>query len=280
MKAKAFAKINLSLDIVGKRADGYHLLRTVMQSVSLYDTVWAEKDAGISLSCTAEGVPLDEKNTAVRAARVFFSETGISGGVQLKIEKKIPMQAGLGGGSADAAAVLRLLDALYETKLSTEALCRMGEAVGADVPFCVRGGAALAEGIGEKLTPLKPMPACNLVIVRPQEGVCTAAAYALIDRLGQNIPETTDQMLCALREGVVPKIGNALFNVFDYVSNAASLPAIKAVMKAFGAFGACMSGSGSAVYGIFAPDDLHAEQCRKALQAQYGTAFLCHPVGE
>lgn len=282
IETKAYAKINLSLDIVGKRADGYHLLRTVMQSVSLYDTVSAEKSGEIFLSCETPGLPLDEKNTAVKAARVFFSETGLSGGVRLRMEKRIPMQAGLGGGSADAAAVLHLLNRLYETGFSVKELCRMGEKVGADVPFCVFGGTALAEGIGETLRRLEPMPPCEIVIVRPETGVSTAEAYAEIDRRERSelVPETTEAMLRALAGGSVREIGHTLFNAFDFVSASDDRDAIKAKMCRMGALGVCMSGSGSAVFGLFGAGDPQAEECRRVLARQYGTAFLCRPVFE
>lgn len=276
----AYAKINLSLDIVGRRADGYHLLRTIMQPVSLCDRVFAEKREKISLSCDMPDVPVNGENTAIRAAREFFSYTGLSGGVRLHIEKRIPMQSGLGGGSADAAAVLHLLNQLYETGLPTETLCALGERVGADVPFCVFGKTALAEGIGEILHEAPPIPPCSVVIVRPAAGVSTAAAYAEIDRRRRNaeFPETTDRMLNALRSGCLAEVGQAVFNAFDAVSRDVEIESVKARLSELGAVGAGMSGSGSAVFGLFVEGDPRAEGCVRLFREAGRFAFLCRPV--
>ena len=184
MEILAPAKINLSLDVVGRRADGYHLLRTVMQSISLCDTV--------SLSASGQGkaeVFCDDKsvspgeNTVLRAAQAFSEETGLRGndGLRFTVRKRIPTQAGLGGGSADAAAALKLLNTFYGAGISEERLRRIGLMVGADVPFCLMGGTALAEGIGEKLQKVPSLPPCEIVVCRPKTGVCTGRAYEIFD---------------------------------------------------------------------------------------------------
>ncbi|MBP0959505.1 MAG: 4-(cytidine 5'-diphospho)-2-C-methyl-D-erythritol kinase, partial [Oscillospiraceae bacterium] len=157
ISVKANAKINLGLDIVGIRDDGYHLLKTVMQSVSLYDIIALEKANDISVICSDETLPCGEQNLAFKAAKLFFEETKIVGGVKISIEKNIPSQAGLGGGSADAAGTIFALNKLYNADLSDEKLCEIGEKVGSDVPFCIVGGTKLCEGIGERLTSLKPV---------------------------------------------------------------------------------------------------------------------------
>ena len=180
----AAAKINLLLDIKGKLPNGYHSLYMVMQSVSLCDRVTVEQtDTGIiELTCSREAIPCDSRNTAYRAAECFFEQTGIqNGGLRIHIDKKIPHEAGLAGGSADAAAVLRALDAIYAPGLRERDLCRIGVKIGADVPFCIAGGTMIAQGIGEVLTPLEDMPACTIVLAKPAEGVSTAAAYARYD---------------------------------------------------------------------------------------------------
>ena len=166
------AKINLTLDVVGRREDGYHLLESIFQTVDRRDTLTARRTSqGISLT-VAEGEPCPmEKNTAYRAAQAFFAYTGLAGGVEMTLTKRIPQQAGMGGGSADAAAALLALDRLYDTRLTAEQLCELGLQVGADVPFCLVGGTAFVGGIGEEITSLSPLPDCHIVVAQPPEGV-------------------------------------------------------------------------------------------------------------
>ena len=182
VRARAFAKINLGLEVLGTRADGYHLLRTGMQSISLADELLLTRTAeeGITLRCDEPSLPTDGRNLAFRAAEAVFRHCGLSGGVRIELKKQIPAEAGLGGGSADAAAVLRGLRALFALPLDDEALRELALPLGADVPFCVGGGTMLAEGIGEALSPLPPMPPCHLVIVKPPCGSSTKAVYAAL----------------------------------------------------------------------------------------------------
>ena len=275
---RAPSKINLTLDVVGVRQDGYHLLESIMQAVDVTDTLTAEKAEDITLDVVGGHPCPVEKNTAYKAAQVFFRDTGICGGVRMTLEKRIPQQAGMGGGSADAAAVLWALDKLYDTRLSAEALCRMGVQVGADVPFCVVGGTAMVTGIGEGIQPLSALPACHIVIAQPAEGISTAEAYAAIDRAESLRHPDHKAALTALSDGDLPALCRQAENVFEQVTALAGVTAIRDTMETFSPLCSRMTGSGSAVFAVF--DDLAAaEACLAALRADYPTAFLCHPCG-
>jgi 4-diphosphocytidyl-2-C-methyl-D-erythritol kinase len=271
------AKINVTLDVVGVRADGYHLLESVMQSVDCVDTLTATATDG-EVSLTVLGAPPCpmEKNTAYRAAQVFLRETGIAGGVAMTLTKRIPQQAGMGGGSADAAAALLALNALYDTRLSTEALCTMGLQVGADVPFCVLGGTAMVTGIGEDLEPLAAMPDCAIVIAQPADGVSTAAAYAALD--GAPITDHPDNAAAcdALCRGDLGALCAQVYNVFDPATALAGVRQIRTAMAAFSPLASQMTGSGSAVFAIF-DDAARAQACADALAQNFPTAFVCRP---
>ncbi len=271
------AKINLTLDVVGVRADGYHLLESVMQSVDCCDTLSATATDG-ALTLTVVGAPPCpvERNTAYRAAQVFLRETGVCGGAALTLTKRIPQQAGMGGGSADAAAALIALDRLYNTRLSTEELCAMGVQVGADVPFCVLGGTAMVTGIGEGLEPLPALPDCYIVIAQPAHGVSTAAAYAALDRAP--IPTHPDHpaMLAALCRGDLGGVCAGVFNVFEPATALSGVTAIRRRMAEYRPLAAQMTGSGSAVFAIF-DDAARARACADALAGEFPTAFVCRP---
>ncbi|MCY1714595.1 4-(cytidine 5'-diphospho)-2-C-methyl-D-erythritol kinase [Caproiciproducens galactitolivorans] len=277
---KAFAKINLALDITGKREDGYHLLRMVMQSVSLYDEIKITNgEPGIRVVCSRKDIPCDESNTVYKAAAAFFKHTGIAPDVTIRIHKTIPSQAGLGGGSADAAAVLRTLNAMNGTALSRETLCALGLQVGADVPFCIAGGTALAEGVGEKLTALLPLPSCRIVICKPVVSVDTKKAYALADAAAKAKSGYCAAMLDAVRASDIRAVAASLGNEFEQVMHLVEVNHIKDAMKASGALGACMTGSGSAVFGIFT-DLQDAARCKTKLLDYYQDVFLCEPIRE
>lgn len=279
MIVKAFAKINLSLDILGKRADGYHLLDMVMHSVSLCDTLTlTEMKEGVTVSCDREGIPCGPENTVYRAAEAFYRYTKRTPDIQISIDKQIPSQAGLAGGSADAAAVLRALNLMHQTNLSMETLCEIGLTVGADVPFCVVGGAARVQGIGEKWRPVIPLPDCRIVICKPPLGVNTAEAYAKADEQGGTGRALyTKQVLQGLEQGDLSEIGSALGNAFSDLLPLPEVDIIRDHMLRDGAAGACMTGSGSAVYGLFASGDA-AEQCGRGLLPLYPETFLCRPI--
>lgn len=274
------AKINLTLDIVGKRSDGYHFMKTVMQSVSICDTVSVEltdKD-GIEISCDDENVPRNEKNIVHKAAAAFFEYTKLKPcGLDISIEKNIPMQAGLAGGSANAAGVIVALDELFETELSTHQLCEIGVKVGADVPFCIAGGTALAEGIGEILTPLPAMPECSIVVAKGKEGISTAEAFKKYDGLIIEKHPDNDEMVVALAVGNIEKIGELCMNVLEEAADIPEIQMIKKTMLDCGALCAVMTGSGSAVYGIF-PKKKHALACLDELDGLADFAKLCTPI--
>ena len=275
----AAAKINLLLDIKGRLPNGYHALYMVMQSVSLYDRVTAERTGtgAIELTCSRPGIPCDSRNTAWRAAEQFFEQTGIRhGGVRIHLEKRIPHEAGLAGGSADAAAVLHAMNALYGTALRERDLCRIGASVGADVPFCVAGGTMLAQGIGEVLTPLADMPDCTIVLAKPAEGVSTAAAYARYDELGSCRGQDSEAMMAAIRGGDLYQIAQKLGNSFEQLIDTPRRVEIKSILRGCGAIGSCMSGSGPTVFGIF-DDTARAEKAAAQLRTIVDDVFLCRP---
>lgn len=274
---KACAKLNLFLDITGKRDDGYHLIRSVMQSVDIFDRVKIAKTAEITVKCSESSLD-GEGNLAYKATKLFFEQTGTSGGAEIYIEKRIPMQAGMAGGSADAAAVLRGLNALYETNLSDEELCAMGARLGADVPFSLCGGTALCEGIGERLAPLPELPDCVFVIVKPEIGMSTAESYRIYDEHAATGFEHGDisAMSTALEAQDAQKVGKALYNALECTVPDSVLK-IKSALLGAGADGALMTGSGTAVFGIFESIEKAAE-AKSALSAEYGNIFISRPA--
>lgn len=272
------AKINLALHITGKRPDGFHTLKTVMQSVSLCDIVTVEKtdgEKGIEISCTDKSIPTDGRNIVFKAAEAFFNRTNIPNrGIKIHIEKHIPSEAGLGGGSSDGAAVFAALNRLYGEPLTEEELCSLSAGVGADIPFCIKGGTVLCEGIGEILTPIKPLPDSYIVIGKGEKGVSTKEAYNAIDRL----PESKDCGFdTALFEGSIEEIAGSCFNVFEQVSGNDEIIGIKEAMVDCGALCSVMSGSGSAVFGIFT-DEEKAEKCAIELGGKGFYSALCRPI--
>ncbi len=252
--ARSYAKINLTLDVTGKRDDGYHEVEMIMQTLSLFDLVIADKTrGGIHLSTNLHYLPSNEKNIAYKAARLFFDETGIRGGVKLRIHKNIPVSAGLAGGSGNAAAVLVLLNMLYNAGLSEKELCSLGAKLGADVPYCITGGTQLSSGIGDVLSPLPPMPKLNILLVKPFINVSTAEVYKEIDSAVITRRPDTAAMTAAIERGDARAVAGNLCNVMEYVTERQYpvISDIKSKMKADGALGALMSGSGPSVFGIF-----------------------------
>lgn len=272
------AKINLTLDVVGRRADGYHLLESVMQSVDYCDKLTAVRADTVTLRTVGGEVCPVEKNTAYRAAQAFFAHTGITAGASMVLHKHIPQQAGMGGGSADAAAALYALDRLYDTHLSVDELCRIGVTVGADVPFCVMGGAAFAAGIGEELTPLPLMPDCAIVIAQPADGVSTAEAYAAIDSRPIERYAGHPAMLAAIRAGDLDGICRGVYNVFESATAIEGVRILRERMAAFAPLAVQMTGSGSAVFAVFC-DDAAAQRCADSLQSDYASVRVCRPCG-
>ena len=277
------AKINLALDILGPRPDGYHELRMVMQTVSLCDTVTlAEAEAGFSLHAGGDFRPAGEKSLEQQAAEAFFRALGRPcPPLSVGLEKRIPAYAGLGGGSADVAALLRLLRRRYAPELPTETLERIGLTVGSDMPFCVRGGTALAEGRGELLTDLPPLPPCWIVICKPDFDLPTGEMFARAHgRIFRTRPDI-DGMARALGEGRLEGVTKRLYNVFEEVLPAEireEIQGVKAAMGRCGALNAAMSGSGPAVFGIFSAEE-EAAAAAETLRAWCGQTFLTRPVG-
>lgn len=254
IKVKAYAKINLMLDIVAKRTDGYHDLFMIMQSIGIYDTVTITQTNSkkITISCNIDGIPLDESNIAYKAAVAFFKSAGIKNeGIHIDIVKRIPHAAGLAGGSADGAGVLVALNALFDCNLSEDALCDIGVKIGADVPFCIKGGTLLAQGIGDVLNKVKPLRKCFILIAKPDIGVNTAFAYKQFDECGKVHTPDKLGMLCAMQSRDLSDISMRMENVFEQFIDVPGKVDIKNIMRENGALGVCMSGSGPTVFGIF-----------------------------
>lgn len=278
----AFAKLNLTLDVLGKREDGYHDIKSVMQAISIRDDVEIDIGTGKpwSLECATDGVPTDETNLAWKAAKVYCDAMHKDpGGITIRILKRIPSGAGLGGGSADAAAVLRALNRHYGDPLSILALAELGAQVGSDVPFCVLCGTAMAEGRGEKLRKLPDMPECVFVVCKPAFSVSTPELYRKLDTVA--IPKHPDHMAMesALLAGDLGKIADLIYNVFDPVVTADHLEInyIKSICNSYGALGMQMTGSGSAVYAIMPSFEYAAVVCNM-LKDNYPDVFVAMPV--
>jgi len=276
--APAFAKINLSLDIISKRADGYHDMKMVMQAVGLCDEVTVEcaPGEGISIDAGLPYLPDDEHNIAVKAASAFFETTGITGyRTRIAIKKEIPVCAGLGGGSADGACVLRILDRMFGTGLGAETLMQIGRRVGSDVPFCVAGGTCLAEGRGDVLTKLTPLPRCFFVICKPPYSCPTPELFNLV-RCGRirSRPDT-DGIVASLAKGDLSGVARRMYNVFEDVlpRGKRDIADIKDELLSFGALGAVMTGTGPSVFGLF-DSETCAEKAYERLKASYAECYI------
>lgn len=282
MKVKVAAKINLMLDILKKLDNGYHSLFMIMQSVDLFDTVTVEKNNcnKIVIECDTPGVPCNEKNIAYKAAEAFFTACNIEDkGVTIKIEKNIPMAAGTAGGSADGAGVIYCLNKIYETNLSQNGLCEIGAKVGADIPFSLTGGTAIALGTGTIVAPVKDLPECYIVLTKPQQDVSTPEAYAQFDSLSRVRHLDKEMMIDAVSNGDYEKICSLCGNVFEQAVEVPKRPHIKGIMRKCGADACCMSGSGPTVYGIFS-DKEKAEDAFCILSKKYDNVYLCKPVNK
>ena len=276
---KAYAKVNLTLAVGEKRLDGYHEVVSVMQRVSLCDTLAAEQTReGITLTCSDPALPSGEENLAHRAASLFFRETGIVGGAALTLEKRIPSQAGLGGGSSDAASALLALRKLYAPALSDTELETMAAALGSDVPFFIRGGTQLAIGRGEVLSPLPPLTDGWFVIVKPAESFSTPSMYRRLDEPGSVLVRNSRYMQDAVAANNVHAVAAELHNSFErVVPKDSSLRTIKDALRAQGALASLLSGSGSAVFGLF-DTETAARAAVEALRPAWPEIFLTRPV--
>lgn len=284
-KFYAYAKLNLTLDVLGKMENGYHAMKMVMQSVALCDDVrirTAEGTGKISVSTNRSFLPCNNKNSAWKAAEQFLLASGITGyDVDIDIFKRIPVCAGMAGGSTDAAAVLRGLNEMFETGFSQEKLEKIGEKIGSDVPYCVAGGTVLAEGRGEKLTELSPLRKCPVVICKPGFPVSTPELFARIDCAKIKCRPDMDGMLAALSEDDLISVGRRVYNVFEDVlpSGKDDIQYIKNKMYDYCALGSAMTGTGSAVFGIF-DDEQSAEAAYEDLRRRYDECFLTETVGK
>ncbi len=272
------AKINLMLDVTGRRGDGYHTLDTVMQSISLCDTVKISRNrsGAVTVDCTDKSVPygeLAEKNIVFKAAMAFYGFTGISDiGLHISIEKRIPSNAGLGGGSSDGAAVISGMNKLYGTELSDGQLCGIGAKVGADVPFCITGGTMICSGIGEIMSPATPLKDCFIVIGKGSGGISTAEAYEKIDRL-----ELSERFNYLLYDGTPNSLKKTGGNIFEAVTENQDVSKIKKICADNGAEYSAMSGSGSAVFGLFRRQK-EAVDCSLCLKEQKFFSEVCKPL--
>ena len=266
VEEKAYAKINLVLNIGDLRPDGYHDIQTIMQSLELHDDVTVEQ----TVTASVDTIPTDESNLAVKAVKAFAAKTGVpADGLSIHIEKRIPVAAGLGGGSSDAAATLRALNVLYETNLSVDELAEIGIEVGSDVPFCVHGGCAYVEGKGDMVVPTTPMPQCIIVIGKPDLAISTEKMYQRFDQaeLPQRADHTPEIML-GLRWENLKAVAESVGNAFEQVlmkNERNTVDMMKEVMNQFGTLGTAMTGSGPAVFGIF-DNELYARVASETLR--------------
>ena len=278
----AYAKLNLTLDVLGKREDGYHDLKSVMQTVSIRDDI--ELDIGTGkpwvLHCDKEGIPTDERNLAWKAAKVYYEAMHKDPeGLEIRIAKRIPSEAGMGGGSADAAAVLRALNRFYGEPLSILALAELGAQVGSDVPFCVVGGTVMVEGRGEKLRKLPDLPDCYFVVVKPDFSNSTAELYRKLDETEIAKRPDHQAMESALLAGDLGQVCDNIWNVFDPVvtEDHLELNYIKSIFNSYGAVGYQMTGSGSAVFAVMPSFEFAAVAC-DMLRGNYPQIFIGKPV--
>ena len=278
----AFAKLNLTLDVLGKRPDGYHDIKSVMQAVSVRDDIEIDLDTGKpwKLLCSDGTIPADERNLAWKAARLYFDTIGKEpDGIEIRITKRIPVQAGMGGGSADAAAVLRALNRHYGHPLSIPALAELGGQIGSDVPFCVLCGTAMAEGRGERLRKLPDLPDCFFVICKPDFSVSTPELYNKIDSEPIHKHPDHTAMESALLAGDLGKICENIYNVFDSIVTKEHLELnyIKSIFNSYGAVGMQMTGSGSAVFCIVPEFEFAAVIC-SMLKENYPQVYIAKAV--
>ena len=282
-KEYAYAKLNLSLDVTSCRDDGYHDMLMVMQTVSLCDdiTVSLDDSGKISASCNLPFIPCDERNLAVKAAIKYLEAIGEnSQGMKINMHKRIPVGAGMAGGSSNAAAVLRALNRLYDNRLSLEELEEIAGKVGSDVAFCVAGGTSLAKGRGEILTELKSMPDCYIVICKPEFSISTPELFKKLDSAPLRHHPDTNGILQALEDGELRQLCMRMYNVFEDVDDRRmrTVSEIKSKLLDHGALGAIMTGTGSAVFGVYNNENQAQAAC-KELKAEYKFCCVSSPKG-
>ena len=280
MKIKAYAKINIALDVVGKREDGYHLLKMIMQTVDLYDVIEITKiDSDIKLICNKPYVPIDERNLAYKAAKLFKETYNIEDGVSINLIKNIPVSAGMAGGSTDAAGVLKVMNRIFNINASDEELRALGLKLGADVPYCINGGTALCEGIGEKITQLKPFNDKIVVIVKPPFGVSTKEVYKDFDLSKVIFHPRTEDIIRAMENDDIHFVSNNMKNLLENVTlrKHRVILNIKESMRSYDALGTMMSGSGPTVFAFF-DDMLKAQICYDEMKKKYKDVLLSRTI--
>ena len=280
MKEKAYAKINISLDIVGKREDNYHLLKMIMQNIDLYDEIAINKiESGIKLKCNKSFIPTDSRNLAYKAADAFIKRYNLSEGVYINIKKNIPASAGLAGGSTDCATVLKIMNRLFDVNANEKELMEIGVCLGADVPYCIKGGTALCEGIGEIITELKPFKGHILILVKPPFSVSTKDVYSSFDITKVRIHPSTKLLIEAIDQNNLNFIAGNMKNLLENVTinNNRSILTIKEKMIRYGAIGSMMSGSGPSVFGFF-DDMLKAQKCYDEMKKIYREVFITRTI--
>lgn len=253
-KMKAHAKINLGLDVIRRRPDGYHEVKMIMQSIGLCDELTLEKaPAGITLTTDHPELSCGEDNLICKAAKLMFDTYHITGGIHIHLQKKIPIAAGMAGGSTDAAAAMKGISRLFDLEVPLEQLMKLGMTIGADVPYCILGGTALAEGIGEKLTPLTPAPDFYVLVAKPEISVSTKYVYEHLDAAGIAKHPDIDGMVLSIESGSLQGILDRMGNVLEIVTIPAhpEIDALKRRIRELGAINSLMSGSGPTVFGIF-----------------------------
>ena len=270
------AKLNLSLDVVGILPGGYHALDMVMQAVSLYEQVTLRRSMDLVVRIPGSRIPTGPKNTAYKAALAFFYYTGLLAGADITIHKSVPVRAGMGGGSADAAAVLVGLNTLYGAHLSMTELCALGASVGADVPFALMGGTCRVQGLGDLIKALPPCPDCWFTVVMPGYGISTPAAFAAYDQIGSPTHPDCAAQETAIRSGDLNGLCSAAGNALEVCAGGADTAALKEALTAHGARAALMTGSGAAVFGIFEAEDA-ARQAAAALEAAGRQIYTLRP---
>lgn len=276
IKVQASAKVNLTLDVTGKRDDGYHNIESIFQSINIYDTITVSKSLNplIDVSCDDPSIPCGKTNIVYKAAKLFFEKTGISHGITINIEKNIPTQSGLGGGSSDGAAVLFALNVLFNTELDNKELTYLGGQISADTAFFTVGGTAFASGIGDVIEPIRFIPNVDIVVSKGYSSISTPSAYKKIDMLTNLRHPKTDKLLKAIDKGKFLNNCNLCENIFEAVTKLNDVNEIKRKMIRFGALTSLMSGSGSAVFGIFA-NSKEAIKCVEALNNEYPFCVHC-----
>lgn len=280
MRTKAYAKINILLDVVGKKENGYHLLEMIMQSIDLYDVIDVNKiEKGIKISCNKSYIPINNKNIAYKAAELFINTYEIKEGVSINIYKNIPTSAGLGGGSADGAAVLKAMRTIFNVNVTDKELEELGAKIGADVPFCINGGTAFCEGIGEVITPIRKFKDKILVVVKPKFGVSTKWVYSEYDKLSDVKKPKTEKILDAVKNDKIKAVSAEMANVLEDVtiSKYGIIDRIKKDMIKIGALGAMMSGSGPSVFAFF-EDSLSAQRCFEKMKENYPETFITRTI--